>query len=161
MTPIPGNRREAERLASLGAQARQEGHWDDALRDYQEATEADSSYFDAGRSLGLTAIDAGDYETAAAALYRALALDENSAEVRYAFAWTLAKRGYYLDSAHELEKLLEAHPAEVRGHLLLGNLDAEKLGLPKQARQHYAKVLELDPGNPQVPIIREWILKTP
>ncbi len=161
VTPIPGDRREAERLAGLGAQARQEGHLEEALRDYQEATAADPSYFDAGLALGLTAIDAGDDDTALDALYRALALEENSTDARYAFAWTLQKRGFYLDAARELEKLLAAHPQEARGHLLLGNLDAEKLGKPKQARQHYAKVLELDPNNSQAPSIRAWIQATP
>jgi len=161
VTPIPGNRREAERLAGQGAQARQEGHLEDALRDYQEATAADSTYFGAALSLGLTAIDAGDYDTALEALYRALALEKNSADARYAFAWTLQKRGYYFDAARELEKLLAAHPQEARGHLLLGNLDAEKLGQPKQARQHYARVLELDPGNSQAPAIRAWIQGKP
>lgn len=131
------------------------------MRDYQEATAADPSYFDAGLALGLTAIDAGDDDTALDALYRALALEENSTDARYAFAWTLQKRGFYLDAARELEKLLAAHPQEARGHLLLGNLDAEKLGKPKQARQHYAKVLELDPNNSQAPSIRAWIQATP
>ncbi|HUD84694.1 MAG TPA: tetratricopeptide repeat protein [Candidatus Saccharimonadales bacterium] len=161
VTPIPGNRRVAERLAGQGAQAGQKGHLKEAVRDYQEATAADPTYFDASLSLGLTAIDAGDYETALDALNRALALDENSANARYAFAWTLQKRGYYVDAASELEKLLAAHPEEARGHLLLGNLDAEKLGQPKQARQHYASVLELDPDNSQGPAIRTWIQKTP
>jgi tetratricopeptide (TPR) repeat protein len=161
VTPIPGNRTEAERLAGLGAQERQEGHLEEALRDYQEATEADSTYFDAGLAQGLTAVDAVDYDTALDSLYRALALRENSADARYAFAWVLQKRGFYVDAANELEKLLSAHPKEARGHLLLGNLDAEKLGKIKQARQHYAKVLELDPGNSQAAAIRAWILKTP
>jgi tetratricopeptide (TPR) repeat protein len=149
------------RLAGLAAQARQEGHLEEALRDYQEATEADSTYFDAGLELGVTAVDAGDYDTALDALWRALTVKDNSADARYAFAWTLQKRGFYIDSAKELEKLLSAHPQETRGHLLLGNLDAEKLGKPKQARQHYAKVLELDPSNSQAATIRAWLLKAP
>jgi tetratricopeptide (TPR) repeat protein len=160
VTPIPGNRPEAERWAALGAQAGQKGHLPEALGDYQQATATDPTDFDAALALGLTAIDAGAYETALNALYRALALEEDSPNARYAFAWTLQKRGYYADAAEELEKFLAAHPDEARGHLLLGNLDAEKLGQPKEARQHYARVLELDPANPQAPAIRAWILKT-
>jgi tetratricopeptide (TPR) repeat protein len=161
VTPIPGNRPEAERWAALGVQAGQKGHLQEALRDYQQATTADPTDFDAALGLGLTAIDAGAYETAMTALFRALALEEDSANARYAFAWTLQKRGYYIDAAGELEKLLAAHPDETRGHLLLGNLEAERLGQPKEARQHYTRVLELDPSNPQAPAIRAWILKTP
>ena len=44
----------------------------EAVRDYQEATAADPTYFDACLSLGLTAIDAGDYDTALDALYLSL-----------------------------------------------------------------------------------------
>jgi tetratricopeptide (TPR) repeat protein len=159
ITPIPGNRPEAERLAALGAVARQQGNMEEALRDYRQATEADPAYFDAALALSLTAVDAGNYDTALEGLFRALTLRENSADARYAFAWVLEKRGYYIDAANELDKFLSAHPKEARGHLLLGNLDAEKLGKPKQARQHYAKVLELDPGNSQASAIRAWILK--
>jgi tetratricopeptide (TPR) repeat protein len=161
VTPIPGNRQEAERLAAVGAEAGKKGRLQEAVRDYQQATAADPTDFNAALSLGLTAIDASAYETAMTALFRALALEENSANARYAFAWTLQKRGYYVDAAEELEKMLAAHPDEARGHLLLGNLYAEKLGQPKEARQHYARVLELDPSTPQAPAIRAWILKTP
>ncbi|HEY3854167.1 MAG TPA: tetratricopeptide repeat protein [Verrucomicrobiae bacterium] len=161
ITSIPGNRPEAERLFGLGAAARQQGNLTEALTDFRQATEVDSSYFDASLSLSLTAVDAGDYDTALKSLFRTLTLRENSADARYAFAWVLEKRGYYIDAANELDKLLSAHPKEVRGHLLLGNLDAEKLGKTKQAKQHYAKVLELDPDNSQASAIRAWILKTP
>jgi tetratricopeptide (TPR) repeat protein len=161
VTPIPGNRAEAERLAAQGAETGKKGHLQEAVRDYQQAAAADPTDFDAALSLGLTAIDAGAYETALEALHRALALEEDSANARYAFAWTLQKRGYYVDAAVELEKLLGAHPDEARGHLLLGNLYAERLGEPKEARDHYAKVLELDPNTPQAPAIRAWILKAP
>jgi tetratricopeptide (TPR) repeat protein len=161
VTPIPGNRQEAESWAAQAAQTGRKGHLQEAVRDYQQAMTADPTDFDAALSLGLTAIDAGSYETALDALCRALELEEDSANGRYALAWTLQKRGYYVDSASELEKLLAAHPDEARGHLLLGNLEAERLGQPKEARQHYAKVLELDPNTPQAPAIRAWILKTP
>jgi tetratricopeptide (TPR) repeat protein len=157
VTLIPGNRLEAERLAQEGAEARRAAHLDEAVRDYRKAIAADPTYFGANLSLGLTAIDRKDYRTALDALDQALVLDENSADARYAFAWTLEQRGYYIDAAKELERLLVAHPQEVRAHLLLGNLYAEKLGEPKQAREQYLKVLALDPGNLQAPTLRAWI----
>ncbi len=160
ITAIPGNRAEAERFFALGAAARQQGNLEEAIRDFRQATEADSSYFDATLSLSLTAVDAADYDSALEYLFRTLTLRENSADARYAFAWVLINRGYYIDAGNELEKLLSAHPKEVRGHLLLANLDAEKLGKAKQARQHYSKVLELDPDNSQASSIRAWILKS-
>ena len=161
VTPIPGNRAQAERLAAQAALDRKQGRMAEAVRGYQDAVRADPTCFEAGLALGLASIDSRDYPTALAALSRALELREASADARYAFAWTLQKSGYYEDAATELEKLLAAHPREVRACLLLGNLYAEKLGRPKSARDQYARVLELDPENPQAGAIRAWIGKKP
>jgi len=157
VTPIPGDREQARRWTEEGARARQQGSLSQALRDYREAVQTDPTYYEANEALGLAALDGRDYETALESLNRALALRGDSAEARYAFAWTLQKRGYYEDAAKELEKLLAAHPEEVRGHLLLGNLYAEKFRQPKLARAQYAKALELDPQNAQAAAIRAWL----
>jgi tetratricopeptide (TPR) repeat protein len=159
VTYIPGNRQEAERLANEAAEARQGSRLDEAMRDYRKALTEDPTYFSAALSLGLTAIDRKDYGTALDALSHALALEENSADARYGFAWTLQQRGYYIDAARELEKLIAVHPQEVRAHLLLGNIYAEKLGELKQARDQYAIVLELDPGNAQAAALHAWIIQ--
>ncbi|HEY3915813.1 MAG TPA: tetratricopeptide repeat protein [Verrucomicrobiae bacterium] len=159
VTYIPGNREAAERLANEAAEERREAHLDAAVRDYRKAVAADPTYFNAALSLGMTAIDRMDYGTALDALGHALALEENSADARYAYAWAMEQRGFYIDAAHELEKLLTAHPQEVRAHLLLGNLYAEKLGQPRLAREQYTKVLDLDPNNLQAPALRAWILQ--
>jgi len=157
VTIIPGNRAEAVRWAEQGAQARQQGRLPDAILDYQQAVKADPSYYEANEALGLAALDNHDYTQTLEALNRALMLQNDSANSRYAFAWTLQRRGYYEDAARELDKLLSAHPEEVRGHLLLGKLYAEKLNQPKLAREHYARALNLDPQNPQAPAIRAWL----
>jgi tetratricopeptide (TPR) repeat protein len=154
---IPGDRPQARRWTEEGAQARQDGRLSEAVRDYQQAVQADPTYFEANQALGLAALDAGDSRTALEALHRALTLRSDSADARYAFAWVLQKRGYYEDAAKELDKLLAAHPEEVRGHLLLGKLYAEKLNKAKLARQHYAKALELDPQNAEAGAIRAWM----
>jgi tetratricopeptide (TPR) repeat protein len=157
VTIIPGNRPEALRWAAQGAQARQQGLLPDAVLAYQQAVKADPSFYDVNEALGLAALDNRDYPLALEALNRALMLQNDSANARYAFAWTLQRRGYYEDAAHELDKLLAAHPEEVRGHLLLGKLYAEKLNQPKLAREHYARALSLDPQNPQATAIRAWL----
>ena len=157
VTLIPGDRGQALRWTEEGAKARQEVGLDEALRYYKEAVRADPTCYDAELALGLAAVDKRDYDKAMEAFIRALQVRGDSAGARYAFAWTLQKRGYYQDAAAELEKLLAAHPEEVRGHLLLGKLYAERLNEPKQARQHYAKALELDPQNAQAEAIRAWI----
>jgi Flp pilus assembly protein TadD len=43
----------------------------------------------------------------------------------------------------------------------LGNLYAEQLRDIPRARQHYNKVLQLDPRNPQAQSIRYWLVANP
>ncbi|MGO8698570.1 MAG: tetratricopeptide repeat protein [Limisphaerales bacterium] len=157
VTLIPGNRSEAVRWAEQGAQARQQGRLHDAVLAYQQAVIADPTYYEANEALGLAALDNREYTLALETLNRALILQNDSANARYAFAWTLQRRGYYEDAARELDKMLTAHPEEVRGHLLLGKIYAEKLNQPKLAREHYARALSLDPQNPQALAIRSWL----
>jgi len=54
-----------------------------------------------------------------------------------------------------------ANPNEVRAQLALGNLYAQQLREPAQARRHYLKVLELDPHNAQATDIRFWLSANP
>jgi tetratricopeptide (TPR) repeat protein len=157
VTLIPGDRAEGRRLTADGARARDAGDFNQALRAYTSAVAADPTYYDANLGLGLTEIDVRAYAGALEALHRALTVQADSAEARYAFAWTLQKRGYAVDAVHELSKLLEQHPADVRSHLLLGNLYAEKLRETKLAREQYSQALALDPKNPEAPSVRAWL----
>jgi tetratricopeptide (TPR) repeat protein len=161
VTPIPGDRAQAQRLEADAIVARQAHNLTRSIHDYQEAVDADPTYYEASFELGLTAIENRDYPTALEALHRALALKEDSPEARYAFAWTLQKRGYTEDAVHELDRLLAQHPEEVRGHLLLGNLYAVKLRQPKLAREQYTQALQLDPNNAQAANIRAWLQQKP
>jgi tetratricopeptide (TPR) repeat protein len=157
VTSIPGDRALAQRLEDLAVRERQAGHFTQSIRDYQAAVSADPTFYEASFELGLTAIESRDYPTALEALHRALALKGDSADARYAFAWTLQKRGYTEDAVRELDKLLAQHPEDVRGHLLLGNLYAVKLRQPKLAREQYIQALALDPDNAQAANIRAWL----
>ena len=157
VTTIPGDRARAKLLLAEAVRARQARDFIQSLHDYQDAIDADPTYFEASFELGLAAIEDREYPTALQALHRALTLQEDSAEARYAFAWTLQKRGYNEDAAHELDKLLSHHPQDVRAHLLLGNLYSEKLRQPRLAREHFIMALQLDPTNPQATNIRAWL----
>jgi len=157
VTLIPGNRAQAKLLVAEAVQARQAGDWAQCIRAYKDAVAADPTFYDACHGLGLAAIDVRDYTTALQELHRALALREDSAEDRYAFAWTLQRRGYTEDAVHELGKLLDKHSDDVRGHLMLGSLYAEKLKQPKLAREQYTQALELDPNNAQAANVRAWL----
>ena len=78
-------------------------------------------------------------------------------DARYNFALALQASGYPLDAADELKKLLVLNPNEVRAHLALANLCAQSLHDIPQAREHYVKVLDLQPNHPQAVDIRFWL----
>lgn len=161
ITPIPGDRAQAKQLVAEAIRARQAGDAAQTIRAYKDAAATDPTFYDASYGLGLAALNTRDYPTALQALHRALALQEDSAEARYAFAWALQKRGYTEDAVHELGKLVEQHPNEARAHLLLGSLYAEKLHQPKLAREQFMQTLDLDPSNAQAETIRGWLKLNP
>ncbi len=125
------------------------------------ATRLDPAYYEAYYNLGLAAAAAGESSTSLAAYENALAIRPESLDARYNFALVLKQANYPLDSVHELEKLLNSYPNETRAHLALGNLYAQVLHQPANARQHYLKVIETDPKHPQASAIRNWLSTNP
>jgi tetratricopeptide (TPR) repeat protein len=159
--PQAGNRPSAERALIMGQQAQNIGRLAEAIQAYRRAGQLDGSYFEAHYRLGLAAFEARSFRLALSAWETALALQPDSADARYNFALTLKASNYPNDAAIELEKLLAVHPDEARGHLTLGNLYAEQLHDLSRARQHYGRVLLLDPRNPQAQAIRYWLVANP
>jgi tetratricopeptide (TPR) repeat protein len=155
--PVPGNHAEAQRAFDQGLQAQRARRLSEAITDYQRAIQLDPSYYDAHYNLGLAASDARKLQTALTAYEYALALRPESLDARYSFALLLKQANYPVDAANELEKILAAHPNESRAHLALGNLYAQQLHQPAKARQHYSRVLEIDPNSPQASAIRYWL----
>ena len=73
----------------------------------------------------------------------------------------LRRANHPQDAADELEKLLAVAPEEVRAHFSLANLYAQQLFQMAPAREHYRKVLELEPNHPQSTAIRYWLAANP
>jgi tetratricopeptide (TPR) repeat protein len=159
--PTPGNRAEAEQSFARGLKAQQSSRRAQAINEYQLAVKSDPAYFDAYYNLGLAALDAGEAKLSLWAYEIALALKPESADARYNFALALKAGGYFQDAADQLTKLLQENPADARGHLSLGNLFAQQLRQPAAAREHYEKVLELNPRHPEAAKIRYWIAANP
>jgi hypothetical protein len=159
--PQAGDRPSAERALIMGQQAQNIGRLAEAIQAYRRAGQLDGSYFEAHYRLGLAAFEARSFRLALSAWETALALQPDSADARYNFGLTLKASNYPNDAATELEKLLAVHPDEARGHLTLGNLYAEQLHDLSRARQHYGRVLLLDPRNPQAQAIRYWLVANP
>jgi tetratricopeptide (TPR) repeat protein len=152
-----GNRSEAERLLAQGVQAQERNRVSEAIEAYQRAAKADPSFFEAHYNLGVAAYESGDLSQTLLAYEYALAINPISVKARFNFAVSLQKAGYALDAAHELETLLSNNPDEPRAHFALANLYAQQLDLPRKAREHYLRVLELEPQHPQATAIRFWL----
>ena len=159
--PAPGNRLEAARLMQRGLEAHRAGRANEALSVYQTAINADPSSFDAHYNSALLAFQIGDLNRSLTGWEWALAIEPDSLNARYNFALALKQAGYAHDAATELERILEGKPGDSRAHLSLANLYAQQLAQPRLARQHYLKVLELDPSHPKGSEIRYWLAANP
>ncbi len=155
--PRPGDRRTATGAFTRAREFEQDGRWLDALKAYQQAAETDPDWFEAQYNFGVLSYRLRNYQQALAAFEMALAIRPDSVDARYNFALALKAAGYVPDAVHELEKVVKASPKEVRAHLALGNLYAQQLHDVARARQHYLKVLALDPANPQATDIQFWL----
>jgi tetratricopeptide (TPR) repeat protein len=159
--PPAGDRRAASGAFTQARAAEQDEKWTEALAAYRQAIELDPSWFQAQYNAGVIAQRLQNYDSALASYETALAVQPDSVDARYNFALALKSAGYVPDAADELRKILAANPAEVRAHLALANLCAQSLHDPAQARQHYLKVLELDPQNPHTADIQRWLAANP
>ena len=152
-----GNRAEAERFVGQGVQAQERSRLSEAIEDYKKGAGADPSFFDAHYNLGVAAYESGDLAQTLFAYECALAVNPASVKARFNFAVALQKAGYPRDAANELETLLTYDRDEPRAHFALANLYAQQLGLTGKAREHYARVLALEPQHPQATAIRFWL----
>jgi tetratricopeptide (TPR) repeat protein len=159
--PKAGNRRTASGVFTRAREFEQNSRWLDALQSYRQATELDPGWFEAQYNYGVIAFRLRNFNQSLAAYEMALAIQPDSVDARYNFALALKAAGYVTDAVNELKKILAANPDEVRAHLALGNLYAQQLYDLALARQHYSKVLALDPRNPQAPDIQFWLSSNP
>lgn len=155
--PAIGNRSGAEAAFVRGVRAQQAHRWAEAVQAYRLAVEMDPSLFEAQYNLGLVAAETGNLPLALSAYEAALAIQPASADARYNFALVLKRANCPGDAVNELEKILARSPNETRAHLALGNLYAQQMGQPAKARQHYLKVLALEPRHSQASSINFWL----
>lgn len=148
-------------MLALGVQAQRAGRLPEALQTYRQATQVDPSFFEAQYNLGLAAYEARNLPQSLVACEDALAINPDSAGARYNFALALRDSGYLQDAANELEKLLLLHADDARAHFALANLYAQKLDQPSLARQHYLRMLEIEPRHAQATTIRYWLAAHP
>lgn len=155
--PAAGDRRRAEGPFTKARLAEQDANWAEAAQWYQTAAEDDPSWFEAQYNAGVITQRLHKYSLALPRYELALALQPDSVDARYNFALALRAAGYALDAVGELKKILAANPDDVHAHLALANLYAQALHDVAPARQHYLRVLALQPDHPQAADIRFWL----
>jgi tetratricopeptide (TPR) repeat protein len=154
--PASGDRSAAEKAFVEGSRAQQARQLSEAAAAYRRATQSDPAYYEAYYNLGVVSVQAGSLPQALAAYEAALAIQPDSHDARFNFALALKQANYPIDAANELEKVLARTPNDVSAHFALGNLYAQQLRQTAKAREHYQKVLELNPNFPQAAVIRDW-----
>jgi len=159
--PAPGNRSDAELSFARAALAEKAHRLPEAIQAYRLAVRQDPSLFQAQYNLGRVAAEAGDLPLALKAYENALAIKPTSPDARYNFALVLMQSNYLSDAVNELEKVVTIDPNQTRAHLALGKIYLEQLRQPAKARQHYMKVLEVEPHHPQAGTIRAWLAANP
>jgi tetratricopeptide (TPR) repeat protein len=159
--PKAGDRPAAARAFADARQSEQNQDLAAAMNSYRKATELDPAWFEAQYNYAVLAYQSRDFNHSLAASEMALAIQPGSADARYTFSLALKTAGYATDAVNELKKIVAANPDEARAQLALGNLYAQQMRDPTQARPHYLKWLELDPHNPQATNIRYWLSANP
>ena len=156
-----GEREEARPHFLVGLGAHTDRKYTAAIAAYKRAIAADPRYFEAHHNLALAYMQAGDLGNALIGFEKALHLDPVSVEARYNFATALDAAGYSKDAADELERALAADPRSVKAHLFLARINADRLQNIPKAKEHYRKVIELDPRHPKAVDIRYWLAANP
>jgi len=159
--PLAGNRRVAQPYFDAGMAALKAKNYRLAMTEFATAVTADPAYFEAHYNLGYAAQQNRDAARAAEAYERALSINPTHAEVRYNFAFALNDQKCWYDALVELDKVLAADPAHVSAHLLSAGIYADSAKDKALARQHYQRVLELEPSHPRAASIRDWLTVNP
>lgn len=159
--PAEGQRAEANAPFEKALTHHRLGQLPEAIAGYRMAVKADPAYFQAQLNLALALHGANDLANALVTYETALAIDPLSLLARYNFSLALDKQKFPIDSASELEELLGTHPAYVPAHLQAANLYAQQLKQPDRAREHYRRVLQLEPGHTEATNIRRWLAAHP
>ena len=164
--PAVGDTATAAPVVARALEEHRQGRLASALRLYGEAVKIDPSSFDSQHNMAAALLQSGDSRSALATAETALALRPGSIPARLNFALALDNAGYPADAAVEASRIAAEKEGNAGGskservaaHLLLGNLYAQKLGQPDRAREHYLKVLDLEPEHPQNVAIRRWLV---
>jgi len=109
--------------------------------------------------LGLVQMALGNAAEAASHLERALELDAGNSHALLGMANLALGRGDTSGAERRLLDVLELDPDDVEANFNLGALYYQNLAQPEKAVRYWQRFLELQPGDPEAPRIRELVAK--
>lgn len=157
----PGNRNAAELKFNEAVLAHTRRDYARAAALYEQAAQADPSFYPAHHNLALLALDLNEPAKAVTAAEYATTLQPDATASRQLYAAALQRANFPADAAEQVERLLQANPNDSQNHLTAAGLYATALGETAKARVHYQRVLELEPNHPQASAIRIWLAGNP
>lgn len=160
-TIAPGNRNAAELKFNEAILVHNRRDYAGAAALYDQAAQADPSFYPAHHNLALLALDLNEPAKAVTAAEYATTLQPESTASRQLYAAALQRANFPADAAEQVERLLQANPNDSQNHLTVAGLYATALGETAKARVHYQRVLELEPNHPQASAIRIWLAGNP
>ena len=146
-----GSTPEAERRYAEGLKLHTSGDWHEAIAEFDQAIELDTSYVEALVARGLVYIELGQMDAAIVSLDRAISYDNKHAD---AYAWRAY--AHYMDRAYgpahrDAGKAIRLNDQLAIGYALLAaNSDAEGRSYTSDMRRS----IDLDPAMAHVYVIR-------
>jgi tetratricopeptide (TPR) repeat protein len=123
--------------------------YDTAVRYYQKAVDADSSYAQAVMSLGYAYSNLGEQQKAVEQMQRYIQIAPDAADPRASYADLLVRAGRYDEALQQYEKSLELKPDYWYAIRQIGNIYAT-LGRLRAAEDQYHRSLALLPPSPEL-----------
>lgn len=159
--PQPGDRIKAVELVNKGVLAHRDRKTEVEEGFYRSALITDPTSYDSLFNLGSLASERGAWTTALDFYERALTIDPESIAARYQFGIALRQADFPVDSAREMERILQGHANEPKALLALGNLHAQRFKQPSIARHYYIRFLEVASDHPKASEVRFWLAANP
>ncbi len=110
----------AEEHFNRGLTYGQQGHWEDAIREYQAALRIDPNYAEAHYNLGVAYYQQGCWEDAIREYQAALRINPDYAEAHYNLGMAYGQQGRLDDEIRELQATLRINPHYADAHNNLG-----------------------------------------
>jgi tetratricopeptide (TPR) repeat protein len=109
--------------------------------------------------LGLVQMAMGNTAEAETYLHRSLELDAGNSHALLGVANIALGRGDTAGAEGRLLDVLKLDPDDVEANFNLGALYFQNLAQPEKAKRYWQRFLELQPGDPEAPRIRELVDK--